>query len=171
MKVFVDTILAPLNNWSNETIKFKVAAYPNRIYLGQIDKTKIDEIYLDMYKLYGGKDVTTMEDKAIELTIRLIETRIKEFCKIDFTIFFENHENVFRLLFNATMGNPRILGHILHYLHESSIVYGRPAGIRAVRDAAAKYYEDKVEPFFGMQQFRLESFEERSSIFSLKELL
>ena len=35
MRIFVDTILAPLNNWSNELVKFKVAAYPGRIYLGK----------------------------------------------------------------------------------------------------------------------------------------
>jgi hypothetical protein len=34
MTVFVDTLLAPLNNWSNELVKFKIAAYPSRIYFG-----------------------------------------------------------------------------------------------------------------------------------------
>ena len=43
MSVVVDTLLAPLNNWSDELIKFKIAAYPNRVYYGQIDKTKVDE--------------------------------------------------------------------------------------------------------------------------------
>src|SRR5207253_2293637 len=42
MRVVVDVLLAPLNNWSDEFIKFKVAAYPGRIYFGSIDKTKID---------------------------------------------------------------------------------------------------------------------------------
>jgi hypothetical protein len=69
MHVFVDTVLAPLNNWSNELVKFKIAAYPGRIYLGKIDPTKIDEIYIDLYKLYGDRDVTTMEDKAIDFTM------------------------------------------------------------------------------------------------------
>jgi hypothetical protein len=40
-----------------------------------------------------------------------------------------------------------------------------------VQEAAAKYYEEKIEPFFGIQKFAHQSFEERSSIFSLKELL
>jgi hypothetical protein len=57
MEIFVDTVLAPLNNWSNELVKFKIAAYPSRIYFGRIDKTKVDEIYLDMFKLYGLSDV------------------------------------------------------------------------------------------------------------------
>ncbi len=46
MHIFVDAILAPLNNWSNELIKFKVAAYPGRIYYGKLDPLKMDEIYL-----------------------------------------------------------------------------------------------------------------------------
>jgi len=40
-----------------------------------------------------------------------------------------------------------------------------------VRDAARKYYEEKIEPFFGIQKFRHERFDERLSIYSLKELL
>ena len=63
MAVVVDALLAPLNNWSEELIKFKVAAYPHRVYYGQIDKTKIDEIYLDLYRLYGTSDVSAMDKK------------------------------------------------------------------------------------------------------------
>jgi hypothetical protein len=44
-------------------------------------------------------------------------------------------------------------------------------GVRAIQDAAGKYYDEKIEPFFGMQKYVHESFDERSSIFSLKELL
>ncbi len=66
MRVVVDALLAPLNNWSEELIKFKIAAYPHRVYYGQIDKTKIDEIYLDIYRLYGTNDVAAMEEKAID---------------------------------------------------------------------------------------------------------
>lgn len=172
MMVFVDTILAPLNNWSNELIKFKVAAYPGRIYYGQIDKTKIDEIYLDLFKMYGGNDVPTMEEKAIDFTSRLVNNRLQHYGKVTLDKFAESDINIiYRHLFYATVGNPRNLGHVLHNLKDSHLAYGKEIGVRAVRDAAAKYYEDKIEPYFGMQKFRHESFSERSSIFSLKELL
>jgi DNA-binding MarR family transcriptional regulator len=172
MEVFVDTILAPLNNWSNELIKFKVAGYPGRIYLGKIDPTKIDEIYLDIFRLYGSGDVTSMEEKAIDFTRRLINNRLSHFVKADFEIFCDGDmAAIYRHLFFATTGNARILGHILHYLRESQLAYGHRIGVRAVQEAAAKYYEEKIEPFFGVQKFAHESFEERSSIFSLKELL
>ncbi|WP_287982058.1 helix-turn-helix domain-containing protein [Acidiphilium sp.] len=172
MKIFVDTILAPLNNWSNELIKFKIAAYPGRIYLGKIDSTKIDEVYLDIYKLYGEKDVSTMEEKATDFTRRLIESRFNHYAKKNFSTFCdEDIDSIYRHLFYASMANPRILGHLLAYLRDSNIAYQKPIGIRAVQDAASKYYEEKIEPFFGIQKFSHESFSERASVFSLKELL
>jgi DNA-binding MarR family transcriptional regulator len=173
MEIFVDTILAPLNNWSNELIKFKVAAYPGLIYLGKLDKTKMDEVYLDIFRLYGSSDVTSMEEKSIDFTRRLINSRFNHYVKRDFSTFCEakSIEDVWRHLFFASMGNARILGHLLHNLMDSHVVYDKSIGVRAVQDAAAKYYEEKVEPYFGMQKFSHETFDERSSIFSLKELL
>ena len=172
MEIFVDSILAPLNNWSQELVKFKVAAYPGRIYYGQIDKTKIDELYLDPFQLYGSNDVSKMEDKAIDFTLRLVNARLLYFCKVKLDAFVETEvAEVSRLLFYATMGNPRNLGHILYNLYKSHLVYKKPIGARAIRDAARKYYENKIEPFFGIQKFRHERFAEKLSIYSLKELL
>lgn len=58
MKIFVDTIISPLNNWSDEYFKFKIAAYPGRLYLGDIDPQKIEQIKLDYYDLYQARKVT-----------------------------------------------------------------------------------------------------------------
>jgi DNA-binding MarR family transcriptional regulator len=172
MMIFVDTILAPLNNWSEELIKFKVAAYPGMIYYGAIDKTKIDEINLDIYRLYGTTDVTTMEDKAIDFTRRLVDRRLLHYCGCDTSTFLDTkREDIWRILFYATMANPRNLGHILVYLYESHLIYNRAVGSSALRDAAHKYYEEKIEPYFRMNKFLQESFSERSSVLSLKELL
>jgi hypothetical protein len=91
MTVFVDSILAPLNNWSNELIKFKVAAYPGRVYYGQIDRTKIDELFLDPFKLYGTNDVSNMEEKAIDFTTRVVNTRLEYFCDTDLAAFADSH--------------------------------------------------------------------------------
>ena len=172
MTVIVDTLLAPLNNWSEELIKFKIAAYPHRLYYGQIDKTKIDEIYLDLYRLYGTTDVTGMEEKAIDFTRRLVEGRLYYFSRCSLSTFTESSdEGPWRLLFYASMGNPRILGHLMYYLQESHLIFGSPIGSKAIRDAARRYYEEKIEPYFRMSRFLHESFAERASIFSLKELL
>ena len=41
MRILVDSLISPLTRWS-EFIKFKIAAYPGRVYLGSLDKTKIE---------------------------------------------------------------------------------------------------------------------------------
>jgi DNA-binding MarR family transcriptional regulator len=172
MAIVVDTLLAPLNNWSEELIKFKVAAYPGMIHYGAIDKTKIDEINLDLYKLYGTSDVPRMEEKAIDFTRRLVEQRVNYYCSCDVSVFIEpKQEDIWRIFFYASMANPRNLGYILFYLYESHLIYEKPIGLSALRDAARRYYEEKIEIYFKMNRFLQESFTERSSIFSLKELL
>lgn len=172
MRIFVDSVLAPLNNWSSELIKFKIAAYPGRIYLGKIDPTKVDEIYLDLFRLHGGRDVSTMEEKGADFVRRLINSRFSYYLGKDFFDFCDGDaEVIYRELFYASMANPRILGHILSNLRDGTAGYQKKIGRRAIQEASAKYYEDKVEPFFGIHKFAHESFSERASIFSLKELL
>lgn len=172
MKIVVDTLLAPLNNWSDELIKFKIAAYPGRIYYGNIDKTKIDEINLDFYKLYGAREKAVMEEKAIDFTYRLIENRINFYCHCDVSVFIEpRNEDIWHTFFYATMANPRCLGYILFYLYESHLIFNKPINSSAVKEATRKYYEEKIEPYFTMNKFLQESFSERSSVLSLRELL
>ncbi|HEU0001359.1 MAG TPA: hypothetical protein VFQ36_10695, partial [Ktedonobacteraceae bacterium] len=154
MKIVVDTLLAPLNNWSEELIKFKIAAYPGRIYYGDIDKTKIDEINLDFYRLYAAKNLATMEDKAIDFTRRLIQSRLKYFCKCDASVFIEvKNDEIWRNFFYATMANPRNLGYILFYLYESHLLFDRLITVSALKEAARRYYEEKIEPYFKMNKF------------------
>lgn len=172
MQLVVDAILAPLNNWSEELVKLKIAAYPGRIYYGQIDKAKIDEVYLDLYKLYAPSDVATMEDSAIDFTKRLIGKRFDKFLpgRID-DVFNLDDESLWRELFYASLANPRILGYILHFASDFSLIKGGKIGVGTIKAAARKYYEDKIEPYFGLGKFLHDTFSERLSIFSLKELL
>lgn len=174
MRMVVDVLLAPLNNWSDEFIKLKVAAYPGRTYYGAIDKTKIDEVYLDVYRLYGLADVARMEESATNFTERLVVSRLDHFAGRNggSHIFFEGDiPEIWRALFFATMGNARNLGYLLHFLYEGHLIYQRKITRRAISDAARRYYEEKIEPYFGLGKFLHESFSERSSIYSLKELL
>src|SRR5205085_94596 len=78
---------------------------------------------------------------------------------------------IWRLLFFATMSNPRIAGHILSYVYESSLLYGRQVTASSIQDAARRYYEEKIESYFALNKFVHESFAERSSTYSLKELV
>jgi DNA-binding transcriptional ArsR family regulator len=172
MRVVVDSLLAPLNNWSDELIKFKVAAYPGRIYYGQIDKTKIDEIALDLFSLYGTTDVSDMEEKGIDFTRRLIERRLEEYCGSSAKAFLESEDaSIWRQLFYATLSNPRTVGYILFYLYESHLIYQKRIGSKAIRDAAQRYYDEKILPYFSMNHFLHETFDEKASVLSLRELL
>jgi Cdc6-like AAA superfamily ATPase len=170
MKVVVDAIISPFTRWS-EFIKFKIAAYPGRVYLGSLDKTKVEEFHLDLFRLYGSSGISTMEDKAVDFTKRLVEKRLSYYSKSRPEDYFDGvSADLWRVLFYASMANPRILGHILLYGFETHLLYGRKIGPRAVQEAARRYYEEKVAPFFTTGMYRT-SFHERSSIYSLKELL
>ncbi|WP_162407376.1 methyltransferase family protein [Pseudoxanthomonas jiangsuensis] len=172
MKFVVDVLLAPLNNWSEELVKFKIAAYPGRIYFGDIDKTKIDEVYLDLFKLYGSSDVGTMEESAIDFTRRLVEVRFDKFLKNRLgEVFALEDGEVWRHLFYASMANPRVLGYVLHFCADLALIKGKKISVSVIQDAAQKYYEEKVEEYFRLGKFLHDTFAERLSLYSLKELL
>lgn len=40
-RLFVDVILSPLNNSSNENVKLKIAAYPGRVYMAKLIQVKL----------------------------------------------------------------------------------------------------------------------------------
>ena len=170
MHLVVDSLISPLSRWS-DFIKFKIAAYPGRVYLGAIDKQKIEEINLDIYGLYGAGSVTQMEDKATDFVKRLVIRRLEHFCKDNTSAYFSDiSDDFWRILFFSSMANPRNLGHILLYSYESNLIYGKPIGIRAIQESSERYFNEKVLPFFGVGKFHL-ALNERSSIYSLKELL
>lgn len=170
MHILVDALISPLSRWS-DFIKFKIAAYPGRVYLGSLDATKMEILNLDMFGLYGGAGVNKMEEKAIDFVRRLVEKRIQHYCKSGTELFF-NHRSaeLWRSLFYSSMANPRTLGHILLYAHESNLIFGNLIGVQAVQDSSQRYYEEKIAPFFTTGKYKI-AFEERSSIYSLKELL
>lgn len=173
MEEVVDTILAPFNNWSDEFIKLKVAVYPGRLYLGDIDRTKIDEIYLDIYRAYGKGDITTMETQAVDFTKRLLATRLKYYCKSDLTEYFsiaKSEDDLWMTIFYSSLGNPRILGYILYFCYETAIIRDNKITAAIIKDSARRYFNEKIGEYFKMNKFLHETFEEKSSIYSLKEL-
>ena len=175
IKTFVDVILAPLNNWSEEFIKFKIAAYPNRIYYGKIDPGKIDTINLDFYNLYSEFGRDKMETNAINFTNRILTKRINKFTGYNPESFFDTTtnsiEDYFEILFNASMNVPRILGYILSYCYQSRILYNNRINKSDIESAAQKYYEDKIYSFFETTTHSLISMDEKISALQLKSLL
>lgn len=129
LKNFVDVVLSPLNNWATEFICFKVAAYPNRTYFGDIDVGKIDIVNLDFYNLYSNYDKATMESLSTDFTKRLLNKRIKEFCDLNFEDYFDttviSAEEYYSLIFKVSMNVPRIIGYTLFYCHQTHISTGK----------------------------------------------
>ncbi len=175
LKTFVDVVLAPLNNWSDEFIKFKIAAYPNRIYYGKIDPGKVDTINLDFYNLYSEFDRSKMEEGAIDFTKRIIEKRFLHFTRKPASTFFDTSkltmDEYYKLIFQTSMNVPRIIGYILSYCYESKIIYDKPIARQDIETASQRYYEDKIEPFFHKTTFSLLSLNEKIDTLQLKELL
>ncbi len=175
IKLFVDVILTPLNNWSEEFIKFKVAAYPNRIYFGKIDPGKVDVINLDFYNLYSEFDRDKMENSAIDFTKRLIDKRINHYIKKESSTFFdtskEDMNEYYELLFQVSMNVPRILGYILSYCYQSRTISDKLILKSDIKSASQRYYEEKLTPYFNNTAYSLMSINEKISIFQLNELL
>lgn len=161
---FVDVVLAPLNNWSEKFFRFKVACYPGRIYLGDIDRTKISEEYIDHYDLYKGSkpDLNEIEDKAMEFLNRLLNTRFhyylgrepKEFFQIDNNNTWSEY---LELLFYATTNVPRVLGYLMDTFCDKAIAYGNKVTKAIIINATRDYYENKLYPFFDKATKILES--------------
>ncbi|MFZ2498117.1 hypothetical protein [Methanosarcina sp.] len=175
MEIFVDTIVAPLNNWSEGYFRFKIAAYPARVYLGDIDPSKIDQIKLDYYDLYLSHNVRDIEQEAILNISRLLSSRFNYFLGRDPARFFDLSKNnifdYYKLLFDTTSNVPRNVGWILWYANQFSISKDSLITIKDLELAAEKYYIDSIEVFFSQNKYMKESFDEKLEKYHLNELL
>ncbi|WP_335989747.1 hypothetical protein [Acinetobacter bereziniae] len=175
MMVFVDTIIAPLNNWSEEFFKFKIAAYPGRIYLGDIDPQKIEQIKLDYYDLFQSRRVTDIQYEAQKSVKRLLTTRINYFCKQTPDYFFDITKNTlddfYKTIFDITASVPRNIGWILWYAYQTSISKDQKITIKDLENASEKYYIDSIYPYFSQNKFMREPFNVKLEKYHLLELL
>lgn len=175
MKAFVDTIITPLNNWSEEYFKFKIAGYPGRIYLGNIDPTKIEQIKLDYYDLYLSNKVGDIEQEAINSVKRLLTQRFKYFCNKTPEYYFDTSENdmdtYYRYIFNMTSNVPRNIGWILWYANQYSVIKNEKITLKNLDIASEKFFIDAIEVFFTKNKYMRSSFTEKLEKYHLNELL
>lgn len=175
-KLFVDVVLSPLNNASNEAIKLKVAGYPGRVYYGRIDPGKVDTISLDFVDLYETTEVQEMERSAIDYTHRLLIARFGAF-GTNASDYFEQTsgfdlEQYSELLFQCSFNVPRIVGHLLHYCYLDRIAKGQKITAQSIRLASQKYYEQTISQYFDrMNRFALEPFENKLDRENQRKLL
>lgn len=175
MKVFVDVIIAPLNNWSEEFFKFKIAAYPGRVYLGDIDPQKIEQIRLDYYELYQAKTVNHVQMDAQRNIKKLLAKRIEYFCDEPIEYFFDttrvSMDDYYRAIFDISASVPRNVGWILWYAYQQSIAKDRRINLSDLDIAAEKHFTDTVQPYFSKNMFMREPFNMKLEKFHLNELL
>lgn len=175
-RLFVDVVLSPLNNSSNETVKLKVAGYPGRVYYGKIDPGKADTISLDFSDLYETSEVQEMERSASSYASRLLDTRFRAFGE-DLTNYFEfssetTKEDMMKLMFQASFNVPRIMGHLLHILYLDRISKSQKITASSIRLASRKYYENTISKYFDrLNRYALEPFENKLDRHNQNQLL
>lgn len=175
-RLFVDVVLSPLNNSSNEAVKLKVAGYPGRVYYGKIDPGKADTISLDFSDLYEATEVQEMERSASSYASRLLDTRFRVF-GADLASFFDfssetTREDMMRLMFQASFNVPRIMGHLLHLLFLDRVSKGQKITGASIRLASRKYYENTISKYFDrLNRYALEPFENKLDRHNQSQLL
>ncbi len=175
-RLFVDVVLSPLNNSSNEAVKLKVAGYPGRVYYGKIDPAKSDTISLDFSDLYEASEVQEMERSASDYAQRLLSTRFDAF-GVSISDYFEISSSVsvdvyMKLMFQASFNVPRIMGHLLHFLFLDRVSRSQKITLASIRLASRKYYENTVSKYFDrLNRFALEPFENKLDRHNQQQLL
>lgn len=173
-KLFVDVVLSPLNNASDEAVKLKVAGYPGRIYYGKIDPGKIDTVGLDFYQLYKAHEIQTSEASAVSYLERLLKARFIAFGE-SIEDYFDSSQPMadhYRLLFEVTLNVPRLIGYVLHNCYLDKISRRQPITSNSLRLAAQKYYEVVVAQYFErMNRFATEPFERKLDRHNQQQLL
>lgn len=152
MVSFVDVIVSPLYHLGKEYIVLKVAAYPNRIYFGDLDVGKYDLVSIDMFDIYKQENIVSTEKLATSYTRRIIENRITYFCKNRVEDYFDikllSLDEYYRLLFRSSMNIVRVLGHVLYNCWLSHVSQGKKINRFAIEQAIEKYYLDHTLSYF-----------------------
>ena len=168
-KIFMDWFIAPLDNLSEDFVKFKIAAYPNRFYYGKLDNSKIDELSLDFfdafYSFEKDVDITKMETLALDYTERLLKRRLQLFFPgSQWKEYFElDEKELYDLLFSVSFNIPRKIGYILSYCYESCLIHGQKITKEAIENASQKYYSDVIHKYFVANQFVTKPFQDKIS--------
>lgn len=173
-RLFVDVVLAPLNNASNEAVKLKIAGYPGRTYYGRIDATKVDTLCLDFSALYEAAEVQTMERAAVDYATRLLATRFEAFGE-DMAAYFDSSmalDEHMKLIFQTSFNVPRLMGSLLHTCYLDRISKGLQITAASLRLASRKYYESVITQYFErMNRFALEPFDNKLDRHNQEQLL
>lgn len=181
LDLFIKTIIAPLHNNSDGFFRFKIALYPDRNTLPEIDRTKIDTCSLDYYDLYKAGGVDKVEEQAVLFVKRLLQQRIRYYfegedvASVESKIFDTKSlsmSDYYRLIFNICSCNPRNIGKLLFYALRRSISQRKPMTKAILKDAASEQYTNDIEPFITKDEFfQYKSYNELFNRAQLKKLI
>ena len=172
--IFVDSIIAPLNNWSEEFIKFKICAYPNRYYLGDIDSTKIDILNLDYFNMYSATSSSDSFLEAIDYTKRLLDARFKYFCNKGIQDFIDEKvkiDDFYKEIFFITANVPRSIGRLLWYVNRFTIAQDKKITLKDLRQASEQFYKEAIAEFFTKTMHVKFSYDEKLNKKHLQNIL
>lgn len=155
-KLIIDSLISPIITSYNDMFVVKLAAYPYRMYMGNIDTSKILPYSLDFYDVYEktSTNYPKVEESAIKYVKRTLERRISVYTSNQITAddLFDTSkvpiDVYYKTLFFASSGIPRCLGYILTYCYLSSINQGNCITVSNINTAAKKYYNDNILPDF-----------------------
>ncbi len=173
MRLFAKCILEPFDNLANDRVCFKIAVYPGRIFLGNVDGNRFEVVHLDPHKLFNANTSFDRDGRAIDFVKRLVTNHTEHYCKLPPTAFFEDdaEQKIWEALYFASAANPRTLGHILFHLLENNLVNGEKISVPAIRRAAEANFHDRVDMAFKGQRFADEALVPRGTTNTHKELL
>ena len=151
-RLIIDSLIAPIISSYNDTFIVKLAAYPYRIYLGNIDSSKIVSYSLDFYDVYEktSSNYKNVEASGIDYVRRTIKKRIEVYTQnqLDADELFDlskgTLESYYKTLFYASAGIPRCLGYILKYSYLNSINKGNAITIQDINNGAKTYFVNNI---------------------------
>ena len=158
-RIFMDWFIAPLNNLSDDFVKFKIAVYPHRFYYGMLDNSKIDEISLEFFDAFytfeKDANISKMEMLALDYTKRLLKRRLNLFFPNNHwdRFFAMSEDELFDILFSVSFNNPRKIGYLLSYCYESCLIHESKITKEAIENAAKRYFNDITLKYFLANQF------------------
>lgn len=180
LEVFIKTLVAPLHNDSEGFFRFKISFYPERNVLPEIDRTKIDTIFLDYYEMYKSSGLDKVEEQAINFVKRLIQKRLKYYFsedieQIENSLFDTKNTSMdeyYQQLFYACSCVPRNIGRLLYYCEKKSITQGKLITKTIIQESAKEQYINEVEPLIIKDEFfQYKSYSEIYKRTQLKELV
>lgn len=151
-KMLVDSLISPIITSYNDMFVVKLAAYPHRIYFGNIDSTKIMTCSLDFYDVYATQSRTysDVENSVKDYVKRTLEKRIQVYTdnQLELSDIFDTKTTPLDVyistLFFASAGIPRSLGYILTNCFLGSINQGNPITLENIKTASQKYFNEKI---------------------------